>query len=159
MQVKETIGAGVVATSVMTAFSYALSAIAKKNFKEPLLLTLFVRRLVPKQNAFLHVCGWPLHYGLGCIWAGVYTFRAERLDRKPSLRHTLLFGCISGIVGIIIWRALFRRHPCPPQTDRRGFYQQLFVAHLLFTLSLAKTHEVFKSNRRLRGLRTVFQRS
>ncbi|HEV7332409.1 MAG TPA: hypothetical protein VGN63_15335 [Flavisolibacter sp.] len=140
MPIKETIRTGVVATSVMTAFSYAVSAVEGENFKEPLLLSLFVKRLTAKQNKFLDASGWPLHYTLGCIWAGVYTSWTEGLLRKPSFRHMVLFGCFSGTLGVVIWRALFRHHPNPPQTNRQQFYQQLFIAHLLFTFSLAKTY-------------------
>lgn len=138
MQVLQTIKAGIVATSVMTAFSYAVSERKGKNYKEPLLLSLFVKRLAAKQNRLPDASGWLLHYTLGCIWAGVYMFWMKRL-RAPSCRHVLLFGCFSGAFGVLIWRALFRHHPNPPQTDRQKFYRQLVAAHLLFTLSLEKT--------------------
>ena len=144
MQVKETIGAGLVATSLMTAFSYAVSAMERENFKEPALLTLFVKRSTAIRNPLVNSIGWPVHYGLGIVWAGVYTFWTERLQDKASAKQALLFGVFSGTVGVIVWRAMFRMHPHPPKTAYPEFYLQLFVAHILFALSLAKTYTILK---------------
>jgi hypothetical protein len=140
MAVKETIGAGVVATSMMTAFSYAVSAVERENFKEPQLLSVFLERMTAVHHPLIKVSGWPAHYTLGCVWAGVYTFWAEQLQHKISFKQALRFGLFSGTVGVIIWRAMFRHLPHPPKTDRVKFYRQLFIAHIVFGLSLAKSY-------------------
>jgi hypothetical protein len=140
MQVKETISAGIVATSVMTAFSYAASAIRKQNFKEPALLSLFIERLTPEKNKLVRYSGWPVHYTLGCVWAGVYTYLLKQQQEQPGLKNAVLFGCFSGGLGVLIWKALFRNHPNSPKTAYGEFYRQLFFAHLLFALSLDKTY-------------------
>lgn len=140
MQVKETIGAGVVATSVMTAFSYAVSAVERENFKEPLLLSVFMERMTGLHHPLIKVSGWPVHYTLGCVWAGIYVLWAERFRRKASFKNALVFGLFSGTVGVIIWRAMFRHYPNPPKTAYRSFYRQLFVAHVLFALSLTGSY-------------------
>lgn len=150
MGVKETIGAGVVATSVMTAFSYAVSAVEGENFKEPHLLTLFVKGMTAVRHPVISVSGWPVHYTLGCVWAGVYTVLAERLRRKASFKNALLFGLFSGTVGVIIWRAMFRHLPNPPKTAYGKFYRQLFVAHIVFALSLAKSYAVLTRKEEMR---------
>ncbi len=144
MQVKETIGAGIVATSVMTAFSYAMSKMEGENFKEPALLSLFVKRVTPVQNAFINVSGWPVHYTLGCVWAGVYTSWIERLQKEGAWKQAILFGCFSGAVGVAVWKLIFQHHPRPPIIAYRKFYRQLFLAHILFALTLSKTYPLLK---------------
>jgi hypothetical protein len=138
MTVKETVSAGVVSTSVMTAFSYAVSAAAKENFKEPALLSVFVKRLTGVSHPLIKASGWPVHYTLGSVWASVYTLWVKGLQDQSSVKKAVAFGIFSGTVGVVVWRLMFQLIPHPPETNRRKFYQQLFVAHLLFALSLAK---------------------
>jgi hypothetical protein len=140
MQMKKTIEAGIVATSVMTAFSYALSAMEKENYKEPQLLSGFVKGWLSKENGIINYSGWLVHYTLGCTWAGVYTLLNKQFSHKVSSKHAFLFGCISGAIGVLTWKALFEHHPHPPKTAHRKFYRQLFAAHLLFAFSLAKAY-------------------
>ena len=140
MQMKKTIEAGIVATSVMTAFSYALSAIENENYREPPLLSGFVKGWLRKENGIINYSGWPVHYTLGCTWAGVYTSFIKQFSHKISSRHAFLFGCVSGAIGVLTWKALFQHHPNPPKTAHRKFYRHLFSAHLLFAFSLAKTY-------------------
>lgn len=147
MQVKKTIGAGLAATSVMTAYSYAVSARENKNFREPALLTQFAQGLIKDQHPFHKISGWSAHYTMGCVWAGVFGLWTSRLQRKPSLLHALAFGCFTGAVSIIIWRAMFRHLPHPPNNDRRKFYRHLFAAHILFAVSLSKSYALLKKQR------------
>lgn len=146
MQVKETIVAGVAATSIMTGFSYAVSALAHENFKEPRLLSLFIKRFTAVRHPLLHFSGWPVHYALGLVWAGVYTLCIRRNQKEASAEKALAFGLFSGATGVMIWRVMFRKHPHPPQTAHGKFYSQLFLAHILFALSLEKTLSVLKQH-------------
>lgn len=65
----------IVATSVMTLFSYAVSASARELYKEPVLLTYVLNRLHKEatQN-FKTILAWILHYLIGVFFVIGYHF-------------------------------------------------------------------------------------
>ena len=131
--------AGLFGTTVMTTFSYALSYLEKKNFKEPELLGLLIQRLPHNDSGKPNfLVGWALHYLLGCAWAAVYAEGLHMLRQKPTNKRALLFGLCGGAFGIITWKSLFKQHPNPPRLSYASFYRQLFVAQVLFAVSASK---------------------
>lgn len=119
-----------IATTLMTAFSYLLSTLSGKQFREPELLNTLLSRVIRRTLSPNHFAGWLMHYGVGLLFVASYYFLFRR--SHPSWFHYALAGFISGIVGVIIWFVTFRFHPAPPTLDRKKFYIQLIPAHIVF---------------------------
>lgn len=131
---EQTIQAGIVATSAMTAFSYALSAMKGNNFREPELLNKLMHNQTCNKQNEKDIDGWLLHYTLGLAWAGLYDVWNKQAHRS-SLYKAALFSCFSGATGVLSWKLLFewRRVKAP-----RSFYTQLFCAHILYTFIVSR---------------------
>lgn len=140
MKLGTTILAGLVGTTAMTAFSYAVSALKKDNFKEPELLNILIQKQPDNnkvnRNSF---AGWLLHYSVGCIWAGVYSLSLDALNIKPTNKRALFFGTFGGTSGVLIWKFILKKHSQPPQIAYKQFYQQLFWAHIIYALATSNT--------------------
>jgi hypothetical protein len=128
------IASGLVATSAMTLFSYAISRLAKENFGEPELLGAMFRGWNPSLGEpASRIMGWQAHYSFGIAWATLYELlRSE----KHPLATSLGFGSLGGATGIWTWKKLFQLNPKPPAIHRGRFYLQLFFSHLVFGLAL-----------------------
>jgi hypothetical protein len=115
----------------MTAWSILVSRKTNKQFREPVLLNLLLSRLTSKNQIQTDsAAGWVSHYLAGAAFTAAY----DQLWRKhkPTLKNSLMLGGISGLAGIGIWELAFRMHPSPPMVDKKNYYRQLFVAHLIF---------------------------
>ncbi len=125
------------ATSCMTTFSYACSAICKENMREPLLLAGFIKGWGPNvtsENS--KAIGWTGHYTMGAGWAFVlYRALVSPSSRKVTLKP--LASTLSGLVAVLIWHQLFLSIPNKSKTDKRIFYPHLILAHWVYTYSLA----------------------
>ena len=120
------------ATSAMTLFSYVVSSLTGQQFREPVLLNHFFNDTQQRSAAR----GWWLHYLVGLSFALVYQLLWKRFVRLPPTPDGLSYGALGGLIGILGWRITFATHPRPPRTNRRGYLTQLFVAHLIFGLTL-----------------------
>ena len=120
------------ATSAMTLFSYAVSNLTGQQFREPVLLNHFFNNAQPRPAAR----GWWLHYLVGLGFALVYQLLWKRSFRLPPTSDGLSYGALCGLIGILGWRITFATHPRAPRINRRGYLTQLFVAHLIFGLTL-----------------------
>jgi hypothetical protein len=132
------IGSSVLATSCMTACSYLLSYVTKKNFREPEILAGMIRNVCghPRGQASFLPTGWLLHYLFGAAWSPVQY--SIHLYRKPKTGNpdALLFGACGGIIGIWAWDLMMHRAKYAPPVRKRDFYSQLVVAHLIYSLTL-----------------------
>jgi hypothetical protein len=132
------IKAAVLATSCMTLFSYAFSLVSNNNTKEPQLLRKLIQRLHPgisKKKA--GVAGWAAHYSVGLLFAELYGQIWQRTAVNPDAKSGLVFGGLSGIAAILIWKFTLTVHPDPPAVDFGSFALNLFLAHLVFGLFAA----------------------
>lgn len=134
----------IAATSVMTLFSYAVSASAREVYKEPLLLTYILTglRLEISPN-FKIILGWLLHYLIGLFFVIGYHIIWLNEFLMISWSISILLGIISGIIGIISWIILFEIIPQKPNIDFRGYYLQLFIAHILFAVTAFLVYKLF----------------
>lgn len=124
---------GFIGTSLMTAFSYYLSNILDRQFKEPkLLYKLLKRSVLFKEKRVPPVSGWLIHYSVGIILIMVYHLVWSFTSLEPSLLTGGILGFFSGIVGIGGWSFVFHMHSNPPSVDLKKFYLQLSVAHVIF---------------------------
>lgn len=124
-------------TTMMTAFSYLLSAASGNNYREPALLAAMLHRLGIKPSQPL---GWLGHFAAGAAWAPILRWMGSRLPAKQSLAKILVLGLSSGITAVYIWRGLFALHPKPPRNNRKAFYAQLVLAHMIFSLPFSTDH-------------------
>ena len=133
------------ATSLMTFFSYMVSTMQKENFKEPKLLGGMVKNVFPGMNETTsYASGWLIHYSLGLTWTIVQQLYMKANNRTPSIPTAIGLGVVSGVTGVAVWHLLFKVLPHPPRTNRKKFYGQLMVAHLVFS-SIVVAEEARKS--------------
>jgi len=128
--------AGMVGTTFMTLYSYLKGKKENEKYVEPELLNELIDNsdnLPPIENEESHPAGWGLHYGAGVAFVGAYWLLWEKVLKKPTLPKILSVGALSGAAGIGIWKTLFSIHDHPPKNNRRGYYQQLFEAHIVFS--------------------------
>jgi len=138
--------ASIFGTMVMTSFSYYISERFKGLFKEPVLLNLVVSsmriELDPNRKSSL---GWMLHFVIGLLFAIIYHLIWKNSDFDPTWFCGLIFGMISGIIGIVSWHFLFKIGTNPPKIKFKEYYIQLFVAHILFALAVVLVYKIFTS--------------
>lgn len=134
----------VAATSVMTLFSYAVSLSAREMYKEPVLLTYILTVLHLQVSPNLKsILGWLLHYliGLGFVVGYHFLWFSEFLEISWDV--SILLGVISGIIGVISWVILFEIIPQKPDIDFKGYYIQLFAAHIIFSVIAFMVYKLF----------------
>ncbi len=133
MNVSKIIASGFVGTSLMTLFSYIVSTIKRKNFKEPELLADLEKDALQYNAKELSLpAGWSTHYSIGIVWAIVYHLLWEKTTIKPRVKSGLILGGISGLTGVVFWDTFFKIHPDPPRIDYKRFYGHLVLAHLVY---------------------------
>lgn len=128
---------GIVATTVMTTFSYVLANITKKEFREPELLNDLLSRsnLYRLKLSKKSAAGWILHYLIG--WMFVILIEAAWLTElvEASVLSGALLGFLGGVIGIFGWKILFWINNNPPKISWSDYYIQLVIAHVLFGIS------------------------
>ena len=143
------------ATSAMTLFSYTMSASFRELFKEPVLLSF----ILIKTNLELSVqtkkyLAWLLHYFIGFIFVLAYHLIWLYNILYISIISALLLGIISGIIGIIGWVLIFKIADYHPNIDFKGYYIQLFFAHIIFAIVAAIAYYLLSSVSVLTGAYT-----
>lgn len=130
--------AALIGTSAMTLYSYILSKKNKQQFTEPVLLNQLMNRSsvfpeLPQTKS--HPAGWAGHYAVGLLFVIAYYLLWRRALNAPSVAKALAIGCASGAVAIAAWYVMFAISNNPPQNNRKQYFGQLFVAHLIFSLA------------------------
>jgi hypothetical protein len=128
LQVVSVIIQCVIATSLMTAFSYGLSLITRKQLREPELLNKVLNPAKPATR----IAGWLIHYLVGLLFIVIY--QVTFATTHPTFAVYLLAGGLSGLGGIAAWFTVLNIHPHPPAVDRVAFYIQLLPAHVVFAI-------------------------
>ena len=148
MQTEKILRAGVFGTSAMTLFSYLVSESEGKNFKEPEVLSELMTRLFPKAEKSLTLpAGWALHYAMGFTFSAAYRFLWKNSGLKPTVKTGLIFGALSGLIGVSVWKTVFKFHPNPPKIHIKDYYRHLIMAHLIFGAFAALGDAATKDNR------------
>lgn len=133
----------IAATSSMTLFSYVISAQYRELYKEPLLLTYLLRNFKIKlSTASKNALSWLIHYAIGVIFVAIYHYFWAYNILQLSFLHALLLGIASGIAGIISWTILFKISHYHPAIDYKGYYIQLFAAHIIFALTATAVYAI-----------------
>ena len=125
--------AGIAGTLPMTAYSFVMSKQRNRNFREHHLLGTLLRRLVNGgSRKSSKVAGWIVHLAVGVLFAEVYAFISKKIMLKPAVPAGALLGGLSAIPSVLAWHLSLETHPYPPAVDRKRFYGQLIIAHVVF---------------------------
>jgi hypothetical protein len=147
MKIKDIIIPGAVGTTLMTLFSYGVSAVDKENYSEPERLGQLAHRLLPALNKKEdQVVGWSAHYGVGLLFATAYAKLWEKSKLKPTFLNNFMLGTASGFVAAAIWKATFKIHPLPPAMSFDKYYLQLVPAHVVFALAAGLGYALINRN-------------
>lgn len=134
----------IAATSLMTLFSYVVSASARELYKEPVLLTYILTMFGMEVSSGLKIIlAWILHYLIGLAFVVAYHYLWVYNVLEISLPVAFLLGSISGIIGILGWVMMFAVTPKKPNIDFKGYYLQLFVAHVIFGIVAFSVYKLF----------------
>ncbi len=145
MEIVKILVATLAGTSTMTAFSYIVSEAFQKLFKEPVLLAIIMKKLRVDASAKTKtVLAWLLHYFIGLLFVLSYEVAWNYFNIPQSWLVGCIFGCISGIFGILGWMLLFRIPGKPPKVHFSEYYLQLFFAHVVFALTVLAVYKIFE---------------
>lgn len=128
---------GVVGTIFMTLYIRKKSKDEHQQFLQPVLLNKLIdnaKNLPDIKNKKNNPTGWVLHYGAGVSFVTAYYLLVKNVLLKPTITKILLTGTISGLIGIVIWKTLFKENHRPPQNNRFDYYRELLLAHIVFSL-------------------------
>ena len=146
MEILQIIITSLFATSAMTAFSYLASESFQELWKEPVLLNIVTAKadvnLSPKAKSLF---GWLVHYLFGLSFVIAYHILWSSQAADPTWFCGLIFGILSGILGIIGWFFLFKIAGVKPKIKVQQYYLQLFFAHIIFGLASVGVYKIFGS--------------
>lgn len=133
----------IAATSAMTLFSYAMSKAFQELYKEPVLLSFVLNKLnIRLSEKSQKTWAWLLHYFIGLLFVTGYHIIWVKGILPVSPLTALLFGAISGIIGIIGWVIMFKMTSHQPPIDFKGYYIQLFFAHIIFGITATALYSI-----------------
>lgn len=135
---KKNVISGITGTLTMTLFSHWIAKATDEKFQEQKLLNTFLNRSLPTGKA--DISGWIIHLLMGVALSYLDFRLIKSSNRKATVGKGLFYGAIDGIIGMVIWRIVFRLHPDPPKIDLHKYLMQLFIAHLVFGVVAATTH-------------------
>ncbi len=125
----------ITATSAMTWFSYAISKSFRELYKEPVLLIYAIDKLKIDHSArSKKTWGWLTHYIIGFLFVLGYHIIWVKNILPISPLSALLLGVVSGLIGIFSWIIIFKMTRHQPPIDFKGYYIQLFFAHIIFAI-------------------------
>jgi len=136
----------ILATLLMTAFSYVCGMLTGNNFREPELLNQLINTSgIPIKPGKKGVFGWLLHLLIGFVFGVIMFLAWEFFELSSYLIFGVISGIIAGVLGILGWQIMFYLNPQPPDIDLNKFYAQLIVAHVIFSLGFIILMVLFKS--------------
>jgi len=130
---------GILATAVMTLFSYVVSNFKSKQFREPELLNSLISRseIIKLEISKNHILGWGIHFMIGWFFAFIFSLIFEFIDFSAGIISGSILGLLAGFIGIFGWKVMFKLNRNPPDIDFSQFYLQLIIAHILFGITTA----------------------
>ena len=146
MEILQIVVAGVIGTVLMTAFSFFISRVTNRQYREPVILNKVVdgwtrMQLTPHQSNPL---GWALHFFVGIVFAAAIILIWEFTGIDSSLLSASILGAIAGIIGIGVWFMTFLFAHIPASIDLMGFFTQLLIAHVIFGIGVWLGYDVFE---------------
>ena len=125
-------------TTMMTLFSYAVSASFRDLYKEPVLLQYVMDGLdIELNKKYRPFISWIVHYLIGLLFVACYFFLSWIDYYKITWLSGIVFGAVGGVAGIVGWMGMFRISQRKPMLHPSAYYLQLFIAHLIFGITTA----------------------
>jgi hypothetical protein len=144
MIVKKVLLPSVVATSLMTLFSYLIAETENKNFSEPELLAKIEKKNLDVSKQFALPAGWLTHYSIGVLINLFFDITWEQFKIKSTFNRGITSGVLGGLIAIGAWRLLFAALPKRSANYYKKFYTQLFIAHIIFSLTATAVRKATK---------------
>ena len=144
MIVKKILLPSVAATSFMTLFSYLIANTEKKNFSEPELLAKIEKKKLAASKQFALPAGWITHYMVGVLMTLFFDITWQQFKVRSTLHRGITSGVLSGLMAIGAWRLLFAALPKRSANFYKKFYTQLFIAHIIFSLTATAVQKATK---------------
>ncbi len=132
------IAAGIIGTIAMTFCMYLATFILKKTMKVVKILgTMLTFETTEEgkltEKPFSIFIGIITHYLVGIFFVIIYYFLWKNGIGKPDFIYGAIFGFLSGVFGIIVWRIFFAIHPNPPKNiNLKDYFINLVIAHIIF---------------------------
>ena len=137
MITKKVLLPSVVATSLMTLFSYLITEGEKKNFSEPeLLAKIEKKKLFGLSKQYALPAGWATHYIVGIIMTAFFNLTWQQLNINSRFKRAVVSSLLGGAIAICAWRLLFTMLPKRSYNFHKKFYTQLFIAHIVFAFTV-----------------------
>ncbi|MCV2483608.1 hypothetical protein OD917_01635 [Flavobacterium sp. SH_e] len=131
------------ATSAMTWFSYAMSKSFRELYKEPVLLSFALKKTnISLSEESQNTWGWLIHYIIGFLFVMGYHVLWVKNILPISPLSALILGVISGVIGILSWVIIFKMANHQPPIDFKGYYIQLFFAHIIFAATATALYSI-----------------
>lgn len=131
------------ATSAMTWFSYAMSQNFRELYKEPILLSFALKKTnISLSEKLQKTWGWLIHYSIGFLFVMGYHIVWVKNVLPISPLSALILGVISGVIGILSWIFIFKMTDHQPPIDFKGYYIQLFFAHIIFAITATALYSI-----------------
>lgn len=127
------LSAALTGTTVMSAFSYIISQQEHKQFREPELLNKLVSRMpLDVKTSKDSMVGWAIHYIVGLVFCTLYDRIWQRLTPAERMLVSIPLGALSGVIGAVVWKTTFQKHPFPPVIRYKNYYLHIVLAHVIF---------------------------
>lgn len=151
--VKQIVLSGMAGTTTMTLYSYFLSRIKEKRFREPQILNYLIYgkeevMMGPVEKSRLLLPGFLIHYGTGILFSSFYHLLWKKRVKAGTVKSGIGCGLILGLVGASIWKSVFMIHPNPPKINQSSYLGQLIIAHLIFGATVALCSENRKQQKK-----------
>ena len=134
--------AGIGGTIMMTAFMYLVSLFTGKKLKVVDILGTMLtgKTRVNGQLAYTPktiVTGLIAHFGVGVLFALAYLGLWHLGVGSPSFGSSIVFGVVSGVIAVFVWRTFFFVHTRPPAIELNAYLIAIFMAHIVFAIEVA----------------------
>lgn len=144
--VKKIVLSGMAGTTTMTLYSYFLSKKKEKRFREPQILNYLIYgkeeiMMGSAEKSRLLLPGFVIHYGTGILFSSFYHLLWKKKVKAGTVKSGIGCGLTLGLVGISIWKSVFKIYPNPPKIDLNSYLGQLIIAHLIFGTTVALSSE------------------
>lgn len=135
MKLAHQIAAAIVGTSCMTAYSYTLSMLSGRQYREPVLLSHLLSKFPGEPKRYTtrkKATAWLIHYGVGLVFSLAYRNSHMKGTSGEAGAKGLLLGAGFGCLGVAGWQLAFTLHPHPPKIKKTGYLLHLLPAHLIY---------------------------
>jgi hypothetical protein len=148
VDIQHSVIAGLVGTAAMTLFMYGMTFLTDRVMKVVKILgTMLTFQTSPEgrlsDSPLAIGVGIIAHFAIGVIFALIYYELWRAGIGSPTVWIGALFGFISGLVAMLVWRLFFALHPKPPTTvPLKNYLITLLVAHVVFGVVVVATYQL-----------------